>query len=62
MKIIINELAVSVSESSPDLIRLAAEKLKINKNEILGFKIRKKALDARKKKTISVISIRWFWT
>ncbi len=52
MKIIITELAVNVSESSPDLIRLAAEKLKINKNEILGFKIRKKALDARKKNDI----------
>ena len=52
MKIILNELSVSISDSTPDLIRLAAKKLKIETAAIQSCQIRRLALDARKKSEI----------
>ncbi len=55
MKIILNELSVSVTESNPNLTRLAAGKLKISSADISSCTIWRRSLDARKKADIRYI-------
>ncbi|MBE5939825.1 MAG: FAD-dependent oxidoreductase [Lachnospiraceae bacterium] len=48
----INQLKLNIDENEDMLLHKAAEKLKINDKHIIGFKIVKKSIDARKKNEI----------
>ncbi len=50
--LIINQLKVSINDNADDLSNAISKKLRINKDDIIGYNIVKRSIDARKKNDI----------